>query len=287
MDSTIWWIAGLGTVGAVILAASRASAAPSAPTDPGSATPPPPAPPSSPPAPPARETGTAFAARVAGTTGAARDAEVLRAVEAGNVPSWVGRDWLPVPVRSGSLSGTVYVAPDFFGVGTDTDWVRWAVLPKTAQRIADTYGAVLPTKKLADAIQTAATAKIRMYPSSTNRDATATYVATNNRVQAAVAGRAGLLDGQKKNILVADSAQPGKIIIYGGINPDSGMWPLQPYSGVHSDAYRDYSHGTRLVRRAMVVDGRGEMDILDVMRDATLAPLVSDRRTDRNTRYRE
>jgi len=228
--------------------------------------------------------GADFASAVRGLSDTQRDAAALLAAQAGATPAGVA-DWKPVPVSAGALSGTIYVAPDFWGVGNDADWVRWPVMPATAQRIAELYGAVLPTQKVADAIQATADVKVRMAAAATNRDAVSTYVATNARIVASIARRTGIVDGHKKNILTADSSAPGRIVIYGALNPDTGRWPLQPYSTVHSAGYRDYSHGVRLVRATMDVAGRGVMDIRDVMQDRGLAPLVSGRATDRGTRY--
>ena len=266
---SIWWIAGLGAAG-VWLASRAASAAPMAePTGPV---------PPAPPAPAGPETGTQFFARVRGLSQAAQDQAALDAAARGNVV--VG--WTEVPVTSGALRGTVTVMSDFFGVGTPADWMRWPLTPISAQHLADAFDAVLPTRKIAQSVLGAAT-KIDM-PTYAPPHTIEMYQRANDLAVRRIAGRTGLIDGEKKYVLAADSAHPGKVIIWGGWNASGGgVW--QPYSYIHSDTYEDYSHGIRLVKRQMTVAGVPR-DILDVMRDPTLAGLVSDVRTDRNTRYR-
>jgi len=51
--------------------------------------------------------------------------------------------------------------------------------------------------------------------------------------------------------------------------------PIQPLTIVHVNWYVDYSHGIRLVKRSMTVDGKPR-DLKFVLHDAKLSPLVSD-----------
>lgn len=273
------WVSGIG-IGAWILLSSRAAAA--SPSD--VPTRPRPDPPVGPPVNPMLSgnlTGTQFVAALTPMSEAQRDAEVLAAVERGNTPSPLAT-WQPVPLASGALRATAYVAPDFLGVGTDADWVRWPVKPGLAQRLADARGAVLPTRRIADAIWAASDVKVRMPYAASDKTALATIVRTSRSADTRVAGRAGLIDGHRKNILAADARHPRSVIIYGASNPDSGAFPLQPYSWVHSDQYFDYSHGVRLVAPYLDVAGRGRVTMAQALSDATLAPLVSDEAFERS-----
>ena len=47
---------------------------------------------------------------------------------------------------------------------------------------------------------------------------------------------------------------PGRLYIYGWHYPDGHA--IQPLSGAHGAGYVDYSHGARLVRDEVLVDGR-------------------------------
>ena len=239
-----------------------------------------------PPVPPSGDlTGSQFAQTIMSLSGSARENAIESALAAGKYPEFL-RTLVPVTLP-GTPAITIYVMPDFVGVGVDSDWLRTPMYPTTAQRVADAMGASLPTKKMADAIQAAAV-HVKMPYFANNKDASTTYIAANssanNRLAAAGAAQGRLVDGHKKNVLVADSAHPGKVVIYGGNNPDTGAWPVQPVSTVHSSSYVDYGHGIRLVSRHVDVAGRGPLFLADVMSDPQLAPLVS-ATTERNTRY--
>jgi hypothetical protein len=69
------------------------------------------------------------------------------------------------------------------------------------------------------------------------------------------------------------SEKPNRVAIYGWHQPDGQ--PIQPLSIVHVNRYVDYSHGVRLVRRAVRVDGQTR-DIRHVLQAPELHELLSD-----------
>jgi hypothetical protein len=137
--------------------------------------------------------------------------------------------------------------------------VRVPLWPSTAQRVADRFGAMLPTKRLVDAIWRAAVVKVAprsMTPRpDASRDSNKLLAEHEALVNAAIAGRTGLTDGDKKSIIVGRSipTTPGKVFIYGW-HSLAGV-PVQPVYGGHSARYADYSHGIRLVSRTAYVNG--------------------------------
>jgi hypothetical protein len=88
------------------------------------------------------------------------------------------------------------------------------------------------------------------------------------------AAAGALVAGGKKDVVITNRLleRRGRVAIYGWHHPDGR--PVQPLSIVHTDRYVDYSHGIRLVRRAMTVDGRAA-DLAEVLQDPVLWPLVS------------
>lgn len=77
------------------------------------------------------------------------EAELLQ----GNLPEDL-RQFVPVP-SSAVINGVrhqarIYVMPDYLAIGDDSDSVRMPMFVATAQRVADAFGARLPTKKVAD-----------------------------------------------------------------------------------------------------------------------------------------
>ena len=70
-----------------------------------------------------------------------------------------------------------------------------------------------------------------------------------------------LVSGDKKDEIIshliytnfANTNVPKPVVIYGWIQPDGS--PIQPEYNGHEETYMDYSHGTRLVQMAPVLDG--------------------------------
>lgn len=196
--------------------------------------------------------------------GAARERYFEAAVDA---PTWV-----PVIL---SPAVKIMVSADYIAA----QGVRVPLWPSTAQRVADRFGAMLPTKALVDAIWRAATVKVAprsMTPrADASRDSNKLLAEHEALVNAAIAGRTGLIDGDKKSIIVGRSipTTPGKVFIYGW-HRLNGV-PVQPVFGGHGATYVDYSHGTRLVSRTAFVDGRA-VPIEQVFADPSLATLVNE-----------
>ena len=74
----------------------------------------------------------------------------------GNLPEFL-RKLVPVELRcelpnGKSLTATIFVAPDYLAIGSDSDFLRIPMNLHTAVAIADRFGFILPTKKMVDAI---------------------------------------------------------------------------------------------------------------------------------------
>ena len=67
--------------------------------------------------------------------------------------------------------------------------------------------------------------------------------------------------------------KPQRLAIYGWRQLNGQ--PIQPLTIVHWDRYVDYSHGVRLVRNAIEIDGK-PMKIDDLLSDPNACGLVSD-----------
>jgi hypothetical protein len=149
--------------------------------------------------------------------------------------------------------------------------------PITAQRLADRLGLLLPTKKLVDAINAAATVKLAPSPLPPGPQMMSNdyYRRHHEAIEKQRAGRAGLIGGHKKDVVVTNRlvARPDRVAIYGWHQLDGR--PIQPLSLVHEASYADYSHGIRFVQPTMVVEGQ-ERALADVARDPELCALVSD-----------
>ena len=93
-----------------------------------------------------------------------------------------------------------------------------------------------------------------------------------------------LVAGHKKDVVLTAllGSRPGKVAIYGWHRLDGK--PIQPLYTGHTDRWVDYSHGIRLVSRAVLIDGE-ERDMAEVLRDTALAGILSDEGVIMQARY--
>jgi hypothetical protein len=84
-----------------------------------------------------------------------------------------------------------------------------------------------------------------------------------------------LIVGIKKDIVLSPRIfeRPNRLAIYGWRQLDSR--PIQPLTIVHSDRYVDYSHGVRLVRNWIELDGK-ELKVNELLADPERCGIVSD-----------
>lgn len=196
--------------------------------------------------------------------------------------------FLPVTVSGGGHQITFYVAPDYVAVPTPQGPFRVPMRPALAQRVADAVGAHLPTPRMVDAIYAQAPVKVGFVALTPrpgeHQDSSRLYVEHQLRTEARRGNRAGLVAGHKKDLVVGNllGRAPNKVLIYGAWYPDGTK--VQPYSNVHDDHYVDYSHGVRLVASEVLVDGMPRA-LVEVLRDPTLAPLLSHEGRVQHLRY--
>lgn len=179
--------------------------------------------------------------------------------------------WVRVPLGGGI---EVDVARDYL-TGQGVHLPLW---PSTAQRVADRFGAMLPTKRLVDAIWRATTVKVAPRPMAYRPlagDDVRIIAQHEAIVDGQVAGRVGLTDGGFKSIIVGRSvpSTPDKVFIYGWHRLDGTT--IQPVFGGHSSRFSDYSHGTRLVSRTAYRNGQ-PVPIESLFADPTTATLLNE-----------
>ncbi len=231
--------------------------------------------------------GSVLAQRCAGLDLAAREREILVQFSAGNVPDF-WRKFRPVVVKGAAHSATFQVAPEYLAVGSDQDYLLVPLSPMTARAIAERWECVLPTPKLVDAIFANASVKLAPAPMPPSPAMTtwAAFVEHNeivHRQRTAILAAhplGELVAGHKKD-LVWDARlidNPGKVAIYGWHKPD-GM-AIQPLYLGHASSWVDYSHGIRLVRQRVTVDGT-EMSFADFLKNPALSELIGETATTR------
>lgn len=200
-------------------------------------------------------------------------------------------------------SASLMVATDYFMVGEPDDFLRLPLTPVTAQKVANLSGLLLPTPKLVFTIWQQSEVKLSptsiaaLKPSEPNKGANmAQYLRHNAAIEAQLAGRAGLVSGHKKDVVVGNAQKAGKVLIFGWYRPSPDVFddrssmenparqPIQPYSNVHGDFYVDYSHGIRFVSPVMTVEGQ-DVETEKVFTDASLSGFVSHEGPVRQPRY--
>lgn len=225
-------------------------------------------------------TGSEFQKRIAEFSLERREATVVREITRGNVPGFLRR-LKAIRVATIDETGTrhvgvCFVTSEYLAVGSDDDFFRVPITPKTAVAIADSLGCSLLTAKLSDAVHAAADHKLQPKPLTKDRQAVATFFQHHRLIEEQLAGRPrGLLvSGIKKDLVLTNrlKEEPHKVAIYGWHYPNGQ--PIQPLYVGHWGRYVDYSHGVRLLAGEMIVDGR-TVKVWDVLKNKQLCGLLS------------
>ncbi len=232
--------------------------------------------------------GREFASRIAPLYLAERETAILAEVQHGNVPDF-WRRFVDVKLADNTF---LSVAPDYLAVGSDEDYFFTPLSPTTAQALADQLDCVLPTTKIVAAIHHAAPLKLNPapIPPSDAMTSVPSFLQHNATVRAqreaalAAYPPGTLIAGDKKDIVLTPQLAdaPGKIAIYGWHKPDGTV--IQPLFLGHAAGWVDYSHGVRLVRRAMTLHGM-PTTIDAVLADPKTCALLSDEGPLRDYRY--
>jgi hypothetical protein len=236
--------------------------------------------------------GSAFYQLVKDMTQTQREVRIVQELSSGNVPGFE-RAFRPVTVQAvigGQMRrGTFYVMPDYLAIGSNADFFRMPMRPLTAQGLLDQFGCLMPTRRMVNAIWTAASVKLAPYPLSP-----ATYDITHvttfkyhhdiielQRYPNPVGPATG---GIKKDVVITPLllTNPGKVAIYGW-HQLNGV-PIQPLYLGHGDYHVDYSHGIRPVWGQMTVDGVWRT-VASVLADPALCVLLSDEGVVTRPRY--
>jgi len=210
-----------------------------------------------------------------------RRAELL----AGNIPGFLRR-LAPIHLAGQLKDGrkvrvTFCALPDYLAVGSDEDFLLVPMRLQTALVVAGSFGFLLPTTKMVDAIYQQAEVRLSPQPLPAGPEMRSTdYYWRHNQMVAAQRSSLGLplgllTAGDKKDLVLSNRLwrTPQQIAIYGW-HRDIEQ-PIQPLSTVHGARYVDYSHGVRLVGPVAYIEGEAR-SVFDVLRDERLASLLSD-----------
>lgn len=229
-------------------------------------------------------TGSQFAQSILQMDSLQRELVIRDEILNGNIPDFL-RKLVPVTLRYAvpggrPISATIFVTPDYLSIGSDSDFLRIPMNLYTAESVARSFGFILPTKKMVDAIYAQSPHHLvpQPMPAGPQMRSTEYYRTHNQMIQEQVQIRGipsgELISGHKKDVVVTNllARNEGRIAIYGwhrGLGD-----PIQPLSTVHGARYADYSHGIRLISDIVFVDGKRQ-SVYDLLRDPRLANVLS------------
>jgi hypothetical protein len=214
-----------------------------------------------------------------------RETAVADQLLAGNIPQFLRR-LAPIRLAGQLPSGravqvTFCALPDYLAIGSDKDFMLVPMRLQTALVVASSYGFLLPTKKMVDAIYEQASLRLAPQPLPAVAEMRSTdYYWRHNQM---VAGQRAnfrrslgvLTAGDKKDLVLSNRLwrNPQQLAIYGWHRAVDR--PIQPLSTIHGARYVDYSHGVRLIAPVAYVDGEAR-SLFDVLEDPQLARILSD-----------
>lgn len=234
-----------------------------------------------PPRPADAKSGPDFMKSIATLPRAEREDAIAKEVLNGNMPDFQRR-FQKVTIKGKDSAGkehaaVIEVMPDYLCVGSEANFVRVPMNAQTAQRIADAFGCSLPTRKIVDATYQQSVAKLSPIPLTKDRETVETFLhhhelIEQQRIETALGQ---IVSGIKKDVVLSNrlAEKANRVAIYGWHKIDGT--PIQPLNVTHVNWYVDYSHGVRLIKRTVMVDGKPR-DIRHVLHDPNLCSLLSD-----------
>lgn len=230
--------------------------------------------------------GAEFARMTSGLPGRERQRLALEELRKGNLPDFL-RHLKPIhlnslPAKPGGrpMEATVWVMPDYLAIGSDEDFLRIPLTYPSALAIARAFGAILPTRKIVDAVYQQADCRLRPEPMRAGPQMRSSEYYLKHQLEIENQRRelgcslGELFAGHKKDVVITNRLlqQQGRIAIYGWhLREDE---PIQPLSTVHGARYADYSHGVRLISPEIEIDG-ATVSIFDIAQDPNRAPLIT------------
>ena len=234
------------------------------------------------------QNGTQFMASLVNMSFGDRENAILNQLRTGNVPYFL-RDLKNITANFEDAGGVPHmvsyaVMPDYLSIGTDTNYCRIPMGPITAQRAADFFGLIMPTRKLVDNIYANSDihlAPVTYAPVGNQNEGIPKFIEHNTAIEGqlitAGANLGQLIGGTKKDVvlsnLIIDPARLGHVSIYGWHRLNGS--PIQPLTNIHTNTYVDYSHGIRYMDARVTIDGVVN-NAVSVLQNSVQYKLLSD-----------
>jgi hypothetical protein len=212
--------------------------------------------------------GRAFTQQIRDLTGDEREARIQHELLNGNIPNFLRR-LVPVTMpQSGTNRPAVdivlCVAPDYLAIGSDEDFLLIPMRLGTALMMAEAYGFMLPTPRIADAVYAQARAHFVPQPLPASDQMRSTdYYSRHNELISQQRTALGIVPGtlsagDKKDMVLTNR-----------------LWSHLDRVAIYGWHRSDYSHGARLISTQVFVNGQSA-SIFDVLQNPRLAGSLSD-----------
>ncbi len=213
-----------------------------------------------------------------------REERVVSEILNGNIPDFL-RNFRTISFYNDTNYVEIEILTDYLSIGSDEDFIRMPMTPVAAQIIADSLHCSMPTAYLVNEIAKNADGAIEPFPfrpKGNRNELLITFEDNNNAINALMAAGGfkynQLISGMRKDVIIthkiaSDSSRLNHVTIYGWHYPNGKR--IQPSNNVHSNDYVDYSHGIRLVKRSVKINGK-YYDIEDVLTDPQMYHILSD-----------
>lgn len=207
-------------------------------------------------------------------TGFDRDKYLISEYLSGNFPNFI-RNIVPITIITSKDSFTYFVTPDYLCVGNDDDYFSTPMSAPAAQKIANTFGCILPTVKMVDDIWKASKIKISpvTMPPNNLMMSTKTFAEHFKKVQKQLElkgySTGDLISNRGKDVVLTEDRS--RVSIYGWYQNDK---PIQGLSTAHDSMYYDYSHFIRLVDKECILNDN-KVDIEEILVDPKFSPLIT------------
>jgi hypothetical protein len=215
--------------------------------------------------------GKTFALRISDSllTLQQRENAIFKEIKKGNVPNFL-RKPTRITTTNVEINASIEfdVLPDYFAIGSDSDFFYVPMTPILAQRVAKLIDCSLPTKKMVDLIYQNASIKLAPKPILPTKAMTTVpvFIAHTDSILMQLSSywiqhqNSALTAGNKKDVILSNKIygeKTARVVIYGWHQLNGQA--IQPVYNKHTHLWVNYSHGIRFILNEVVSNRNGKM----------------------------
>ncbi len=229
-------------------------------------------------------TGGAFIGDLGERPAGSREARIVNEIAAGNLPDHL-REYVPIAFTRGGMEVELYMTSDVLSIGSNDDYMPIPMHGPSAEAVAESVGALLPTNAMVRLRWENADYRFRPAPQGASARMTHPSVyADHGRAYDREGTEGALVAGVAKLVLI-DPTMSGGRLGYGGWTEPNGH-QIQDPGRAHGETYADYSHGVALTAPFVRINGTFYATE-DILAHPVLYRLISEHRFETIPRYRD